>query len=692
MSLKQSVVVVNEYTIKNGSKSGSRGGTPGDYVLRYMARNLATETVTPVRLNDTDSYIMRYMARKDAVESLDSVPEMKVSMRNAQKNGGVAFGYGEIALSDARLRAVSKDIQRNFDNGKTVMKTVLSFDMDYLKEHGIIDKDFVFKNKGDFRGNIDQLKLRMAIMNGMDRLGRHYDDLQYVGVIQVDTAHVHCHLAMVDRGRGNVMPDGTQRGKITEREKKSLRRGIDMWLDEKQTVKMMSSSVMYDKRNALCYIKKFTHKAMAEQGFSQFLMACLPENKNWWRASTNRKEMKKANALVKEFVTTLLKEPNSGYLEATQSIENYAEYRRKNEGLSDDEYHKLIRDGQQRVLEDCMNGVYGVLKQIPESERVVRTPMLEAMSQDYEDMAAEAVDNPMVEFGFKLRSYSSRLNHHRKEYHRFKDMYDAYQNDTTKAAASEPLGNFLRLESEYNAMLMVKYQHFLSFLPPDENIEEEFEALMEKKARLRNLKQMCKDPALKKMLPENADEYGQRVYGQYGAHRLITSPGVMQTRVEKMENDVMNDEKAFREKLQDYGMDYDGHGITRQKLYSFDKVKSLDFHHMGYDFPYDILISQSNVDAFCNMANRRYEAFVGARDYLILSGQQDELHELPEADVEFMKEYADKFGGSNVLPAARPNSGEFRKVNTVRLGKNYEMDMKMVVASTIRGASLGEDN
>ena len=40
MSLKQNIVVVNEYTIKNNSgKGGSRGGSPGDYVLRYMARN-----------------------------------------------------------------------------------------------------------------------------------------------------------------------------------------------------------------------------------------------------------------------------------------------------------------------------------------------------------------------------------------------------------------------------------------------------------------------------------------------------------------------------------------------------------------------------------------------------------------------------------------------------------------------------
>lgn len=690
MSLKQSVVIVNEYTVKTGSKSGSRGGTPGDYVLRYMARNLATEDITPVRLTDADTYITKYMARKSAVESLDSVPEMKVSMRKAQKNGGVAFGYGEVSLSDSRLKAVSKDIQNNFDNGKTVMKTVLSFDMDYLKEHGIIDKDFEFHNRGDFRGNIDQLKLRLAIMNGLERLSRHYDDLQYVGVIQVDTAHVHCHLAMVDRGRGHIMPDGTQRGKITEREKVSLRRGIDMWLDEKESVKMMSSFVMYDKRNALCYIKKFTHKSMSEQGFSQFLVSCLPENKNWWRASTNRKEMRKANALVREFVTGLLAEPKSGYADAVQSIERYASFRKDREGLSDNEYNKLIRDGQERVIEDCMNAVYSVVKQIPESERVVRTPMLDAMSQDYDDMAAQAVNDPMVEFGFRLRSYSSRLDYHKKEYHKYADLHKSYENSDSNVEDSKPLDNYFQVEMLYNAMLMSKYQHFLSFLPPEEDIEDEFEELMEKKRRLRRLKQMKDDPAFKRMKPDVAEDYGIRVYGQYGGRRVKSQPNIIDARIEKLENRVNQDESDFRDKLRDCGMDYDGHGITRHNAYDFADVKSLDLHHMGYDFPYDVQISKPNIDKFCNMASRRYEAFEKAREYLVLSNQEDALQSLPEKDVEIMKDFADKFAAEPVLVATRPNSGQFRKTNTIRLGRKYEEDMKAMVASTVRSLQLGE--
>lgn len=683
MGLKQSVVIVNEYTIKTGDKGGTRGGTPGDYVLRYMARVGATEDITPTKLQEFDTNLTKYIARERATNLFDDIPSMKQSMRNAQRYGGVAFGYGDVALSDARLKRVSKDIQSQFDAGKTVMKTVLSFDEEYLREHGLISKDFHCRKRGDFRGHIDQLKLRMAIMNGMEKLSRHYDDLQFVGVIQVDTKHVHCHLAMVDRGRGSLMPDGTQRGKLTEKEKLSIRRGVDMYLDAKQTVKMMSSSVVYDKRNALCYIKKRTHQMMAQQGFSQFLLACLPENRNLWRASTNRKEMRKANSLVRDYVVQLLEQPQSGYRDAMNSVIAYADYRRDREDLSSDEHAQLIRDGQERIVTECMNGVYAVVKQIPESERQVRTPMLEMMSQDYEDMASQAVNDPLIEFGFKLRSYASRLDFHRKEYHRFESYHEQYEQAETHTKDAEALDVYFQLEMRYNQMLMVKYQYFLSFLPPDEKMEEEFEALMEQKDRLRNLRMMSEDKAFQRMLPENAEEYGIRVYGQYGGRRVKTQPEVIATRIRNMEQDVFDQEQRFRKKLQDYGMDYNGSAVIRRKLYPFEDVKALDLHHITYDFATDVPVSKPYLDEFVKMANERYDAFQKAKLYLEGTGQHTELESLPEQDVMVMKEYADRFGTTGILPSSRKAGSQFRQSRTVRLGKNYEKDLQMAVHAAV---------
>lgn len=691
MSLKSSIVIVNEYTIKTGSKTGSRGGSPGSYVLEYMARKGATEPITPARIHDLDSYIQKYMAREDATETCDSIPSLKRTMKKKEKFGGVGFGYGDVALSDDKLRYAAKDIQNQFDMGKTCLKTVISFDEEFLREHGIIDEDFTCKQKGDYRGHIDQMKLRYAIMNGLDKMSRNYDNLQYIGVIQVDTMHVHCHLCMVDKGRGNLTKDGTQRGKLLPNDKKLLRRGIDTYLDQKQQVKMMASSVSYDKRNAVCYIKKFTHKTLSQQGLPQFLLACLPDNRNLWRASTNRKEMRKPNAIVKEYVLGLLEQPDSGYREAMSDIVQYADYRASHEGLNDIEHNKLVRNGQQRLIDDCINSVYSVLRTIPKSEMTVRTPMLEAMSMDYDDMASQAVNDPMMEFGFKLRSYSSRIKHHRKEYHKYLDEYRNYENTPNKSEDSKVLGDYLRDEAEYNAMLMTKYQYFLAFVPPEDNIEEEFEDLIEEKEQLENLKKMREDKALCRMESRAAEEYGLKVYGQRGGRRVRTMPHILDERIIRFEDKVKRHEVAFQDKLRDVGLSYDGVGISRKKMYSFDEVKALDLHHLGYDFPYDVGISKRNVDVFCEMAKYRYESFSKAKDYLIRTGQKDAVKLLPETDVVFMKQYADKMQDATVLPTTRQQSGQKRKSRTIRLGVDYTVDMATMVKSTIHAVSMDAD-
>lgn len=688
MGLKSNIVVVNEYTVKT-PHGGSRGGTPGNYVMRYMARNGATEDLTPVRLEDTDAYITRYMARKEATETLDSVTSVKQGMRDAQGLGGVAFGYGEVSLSDRKVRNASKDIQRNFDNGKTVMKTVLSFDEEYLRRTGIIDKNFHLQREGDYRGNIDQMKLRLAIMNGLNKMSRDYDDLQYIGVIQVDTKHLHCHLAMVDRGKGHVMPDGTQRGKLSSKNMRDLRRGVDMYLDENQNVPMMVSNITYDKRNALCFIKKYTHMTMDNNGFSQFLLACLPSDKRLWRAGTNRKEMQKPNAIVREYVTEILKQPDSGFKEAMQDVVTYANHRQQNEDLTGFEYRKLIDNGRERIVDDCMNGVYAVLKQIPDEQKRVRTPMLDVMSMDYKDMADETLNDPMIEFGFKLRSYSSRLDHHKKERNKYYDAVKAYEHETDASEDSKPLYEFFKVEEEYNAKVMCKYQHFLSFLPADDEYEDDFKALMDYKHKMQQLDRLRNDKSAKRMNADAAEDYGLRVYQMHGGRFINTAPQVLDVRYDKMTDRYQQMETDFRVKLSNMGLSLDENGVSTKKLYAFDDVKALDLHHLSYDFPYDAPVSKINADKFIEFANRRYNAFQGAKDYLIRSGQPDGLAQFPEKDIELMKDVADSMSVVSTIVTKKANNGGKRhNGRTIRLDSDYSKDMELAVRSALQSVQL----
>src|SRR5699024_12142672 len=113
MGLKQDVVVVNEYSVPLPGGKGSRGGTPGNYVTRYMAREQAVESLAPIQRLRTDDFILRYIARDSAVERAPTARAAKTEMRQAQGEGGLAFGYGSVSLSDEQLQAASKDLQQH---------------------------------------------------------------------------------------------------------------------------------------------------------------------------------------------------------------------------------------------------------------------------------------------------------------------------------------------------------------------------------------------------------------------------------------------------------------------------------------------------------------------------------------------------------------------------------------------------
>ena len=691
MSLKQSIVIVNEFTTKT-AKGGTRGGTPGDYVLRYMSRNGAVEDLTPVR-KDTENFILRYMARDEAVDDAVSIEDLKDNMREIQGSGGVAFGYGDFSLSDEKLKAAAEDIQRNFDSGKTVMKTVLSFDEEYLRERGIIEPDFYPEQEGDYRGNIDQMKLRFAIMNGLDKLSKKYKDLQYIGVIQVDTKHVHCHLAMVDRGSGTITKDGTQRGKISDNAKNIIRRGIDTYLDEHQTIKMMAANIDYDKRNTLCFIKKYTHKAMDERGLSQFLLACLPKDKNLWTANSNSKEMRKANSIVREYVQELLSKPDSGYDDALKRVEEYASARVNREGLTRQDYVALYNKGHEKIIREGMNCVYSVLKQIPDKEFDTRTPMLETMALPYEDMASQASSDPMIEFGFKLRSYKSRLDYHkneRRKYHEAAKDYEDRERRGEADVASRPLYDFLKEEEEYNDKLFAKYKHFLNFIPPEDTYQEEFDDLLRYQKRVTNVRRMTQDSSMKAMTEKNAEAYGRSVYDEEGGGYVVTMPQALRDRLEAMEREFSNMQDEFAMKLEDYGMrlDKDEMVIHNEPKYDFDDVKALDLHHLTYDFPYDFSISDENAAKFVKAADERYEAFEKARKYLVESGQEITLDSLPVDDIMIQQSVADKFRKETVLHTQREVTEEQRQMTrTVSIDyKRYdeqEEDIKLFIKNTV---------
>ena len=694
MALKQSIVVVNEYTVKNASGKGSRGSSPGNYVTEYMSRDRASETLTPVKRTDQEDFVTRYMARESAVDRLDDRMKVKPEFKSIQRYGGVAFGYGSVSLSDQKLVEASKDIQANFDKGKTVLKTVLSFDEEYLRENHIIPDTFVCKKRGDYRGNIDQMKLRLGIMQGLEKLSKDFDDLQYIGVIQVDTMHVHCHLAMVDRGRGQLMPDGTQRGKLSSAQKNMIRRGIDLYLDETKEIQHMSSNVNMDKRNTAMFIKRVSHKTMQQNGVAQLLLACLPSDKRLWRASTNSKSMEKANGLTREYVRELFAEPDSGYDKVQRSIYNYAEARRNKEALTGEEFRKLIKNGEQRVEDECVNSVYSMLQSIEKQDLTTHTPMLDMMAVPMESISKQA--DEFGEFTYRLRSYSTRLSYHKKEREKAHNIVKEYEDAQIKgnvSDASHVVYDFFKFEEDYNEKLMCKYQHFLHFLPPSGKYDKELNQLLDYKQRVSDVNGMLTDRSIRRMTTKNAEEYGERVYNQRGGHFMPVSPDVIETRLAVMQSRLEDLDKDFAYKIATDGLSLDINedrpSFKKHIKHDFKDVKALDLHHLSYDFPTDMNVSQHNIDTFVEIAARRAQLAAAARQYFIDTEQEEELDNFNMRDIRLMQRTANNLQVKPQIESKRADENIVKPVHTTNLGQRF--DLSIPVKQSLREIEMQDE-
>ncbi|NEA20729.1 relaxase MobL [Streptomyces halstedii] len=701
MSLKQGIVIVNEFSVPLPGGKGSRGATPGDYVTRYMARDQATESLAPIQRLRTDDFILRYMARESAVERVGiSRGAAKREMRQAQGKGGVAFGYGSVSLSDEQLTAASKDIQHYFDAGHTVLKTVLSFDEEYLRKHKIVDQDFHCEARGDYHGHIDQMKLRMAIMHGLDRMSSGtsgFDDLRYVGVIQIDTEHVHCHLAMVDGGRGQVTKNSTQRGKLLERHKSRLRRGVDAWLDEKQAVAHLSSAAGYERRNVTTFIKRWAHERIRAECLPQFVLACLPADRTLWRVGSNDARMRKANQLVTEFVKEQLDRAGSPMPEAMERVVDYANERRARESLGTEEWQKLVERGRVQIMERAVNGVYQILRAIPESELRVRTPMLDVMGMDYQQMAVLAADRQaddknaeadLVSFGFRLRSYASRLRHHREKTGVYRDLAQQWERAEKAGVAAEdsrPLYDFYRFEEGYHRRLTSKYRRFLPVLGDAGQWHEQQQEVAADGQRLLSLVALRADTSLQQMRgPEEAESRGRTIYGQPGGRLLAGGAhgrAVLDARIRTMK-------QSYDRKLDDLRTDLASAGLVLREESStggpagtdadairtnfevvagaaddFDEVKALDLHHLVYDFATDVEIGSRARQNFVETARDRRQLLLAAMDYLDQSGQAEAIADLPVNDVAAMTQ------ASRALTPQRTDRGAGRLVLRSRIAE-----------------------
>jgi len=689
VTLDQHIVIKNEYTVKQADGSGSRGSTPGDYVYRYMARKGSVEEVTPVQF-DAEDYILRYSARSSATEKASDVLEVKREFRKIQGKGGVAFGNGDPSLSHAKLLVLSRDVQEQFDSGKTILKTVVSFTEEYLREMQVVDEGFEHTGRGSYRGKIDQMKLRLAIMNGIRHLGGLYDDLSYAGVIQVDTNYVHCHLTIVDKGTGHLMKDGTQKGKISDNGKSKMRRGIDNHLLSKMPVRHISNDITKDRANVKAFVKSHIHKSMQQRGFFQAVFVQLPRDKSQWRAGSDAKPMHNANAMVRSYVEGVFAEPGSGYDKFMANTHDYAADRVQKEGLTQKDYRRFVNNGRERLVKESMNSVYSVLKKVPEEERTLRTPLLDAAAVPYEDLRAAKREDPRLEFAFKLKTYTGRLVHHKKEgkkYHeaavQFRQLDEA---DVSQQAAV--MLQFYEEEAAYHKKCLAKYQRLVGFLPVPQWAFDEAKTIRQAHKLGNRMEALLADEELLFLSEDMAEVAGQERHGITGGRFVKDAPFILEHQRDSQWAHIKSLEAPFAKRLAWEGLTFDGDGFTRAPAYSFAEVKALDLHHMEYDFPYDMEVSAANVEAFQVQARRRHAAFENASAYLTATGQEEALSFFAGTDILHMYQMAEHLHNQPVLLTKATKPDVYGNGATVPLDIALYVETRKAVQDVTMGSDF----
>lgn len=679
MALKDDIIVKNQFTVKDPiTGRGTNGSTPGDYLVHYMSRDDATETSNFVIPHATYA---DYMFREDATETLPddafddfeikhkSVSESskKVARRTIAKHNsknknaqpekwwGVAFSNDSLAVSKDELMEFRKELQEGFENYKTVFKTVLSYRTEYLQKYGIIPADFVLTKKGDFRGHVDQVRLRCAIHDGLEALSRDFDDLKYMGTIQIDTEHVHCHIVACDFGEGNVIKsgkyEGQQRGKLNDEQKMLLRRQIDRALDQTRSLSHMASNVAINERSLKLNIARDFYDNVTEYGVPQMLYAVLPENTRSWRANSNAKDMKAAHGICHDYIQMILKRYPDKVEELYSNFDAYVAKRKDEEELTDKQCKELREKCEDNFYKSCENVIYKTLRQIPSKYRRQSTDF---MSLATDEEVVNSGRNDVQGFVYKLKSYTTRYHKHRSAVKKYDSFVKEYENREAKNEVSDDsqiLNEFFQFERDYNLKLASKYSQMLFFDDPDDDVLEHWVDLVKESETVNDLRLLRDDPDVKKF--KDADAVNAYARDRYD---ILINVGMLLTDPEMYDETILEPrETQYYAHYRTFMCDLNSRSkaivpdeetgeikIIRQPAYDFDEIRGLDLQDVRYDFGKTLEFDGEVRMAFMDCAEKRIELYDKACDYLKKSHQEDTMQIFENEDIEKMRDIYEK--------------------------------------------------
>lgn len=196
------VVVMSQFNI-----NGSRGKDAGAFVSDYVSRDSATMTSTAY------------------------VPPMGQPIEHGD---GVAFTLENSHLRRRDVLDTADHIQALHETGvRAIQQLVLSFDHEYLVEQNLVPEDTKIIKKGDYKGVVDDVRLRHAVSHGLQRMidEEGYREGKMIACIQSDTRHLHVHAVVYEDADEIARKRGKEeKGVIKQSSFNSLTHDVDRHL------------------------------------------------------------------------------------------------------------------------------------------------------------------------------------------------------------------------------------------------------------------------------------------------------------------------------------------------------------------------------------------------------------------------------------------------------------------------------
>lgn len=475
---KDSIVVKNQFTTKYKAGYGS---TVGVFFAKYINREDATESLLPNTTNDLESILLRYDNRKQITKSAirGKYDLSYLHEHLSDKSGGRAFSNEKISLSSDDVVVLSQMLQDLWSDGHTVQKMVVSFRLDYLKDLNIVPQDLKINKRGDYKGHVDQLKLRLALQNTLKDFTKDYVNPVYVGAIQLDTLQVHAHILIVDNcdlSKSNrlVKRDGIwqERGKYRQSELNNFKTTLNYQLELSKDAKSFYLQPVLEHENIYNNMSTLTSRYYSTDIQLQRILLSLPKDKDLWYMACDDKSMIYPKKLVSEYVDDSIKT----YDKALHFDELYNKLRTK--ALKMKRPLQYLQQQVNKVKTKLGDSVLSTLKNVVDTvTTATRSNFLKFQARSNNEIKrfAEVTKNGWVKFNYKLDKFKNRLKKHLDSFDDYSQqiaVFDLEAQTNNVSDEAYDLRNYYEIQRDYHAALVDKYHYFLPYTFAQGNLSD----------------------------------------------------------------------------------------------------------------------------------------------------------------------------------------------------------------------------